>query len=291
MKPYHYPNGNKESGRKSKLGRKKSRPVPQDLGMPPGGADSHVHLDFPAFKGKIPQVLDRAKKSGVSTFGQVFLGPSAYLKGRDLFKPFPEVFYILGVHPHEASGFTPETCGDMAAAVKHDQRIRAIGETGFDFFYRHSSEEKQKNAFKAQLELAREMELPVVIHSREAEAETIKILKQTGFKNKKVLWHCFGQGLELGREILDQGWHISIPGSITFPKNALLREALAEIPPGRLLLETDCPFIAPEPYRGKRNEPAFMVFTALAAAEIMDMDAGDLWRQCGDNCRDFFGVN
>ena len=291
MKPYPYPTGNKVSGRKSKLGRKKIRPAPQDLNMPPGGADSHVHLDFPAYNEEIPQVLDRAKESGISTFGQVFLGPSAYLKGRDLFKPFPEVFFILGVHPHEASGFTSETRRDMAAAVKRDQRIRAIGETGLDFFYRHSSEEKQKSAFKAQLELARETELPVVIHSREAEAETLKILKESGFKDRRVLWHCFGKGIDLAREILDQGWHISIPGSVTYPKNARLREALAEIPPDKLLLETDCPFIAPEPYRGKQNEPALMVFTALAAAEVMGLDAGELWRQCGDNCRTFFGVN
>ncbi|WP_291319803.1 TatD family hydrolase [Desulfonatronospira sp.] len=272
------------------MGKKKNRPTPQEMALPPGGADSHAHLDFEALAGNLDQVLDRAEKCGVSTLGQVFLGPDAYLKGRELFSSRPEIFYILGVHPHEASTLDTETSAHIYSLARDDERIKAVGETGLDFFYNKSSPQEQRQAFKTQLELTRDLDLPVVIHSRDAAGETLEILKQMGFKGRKVLWHCFGQDLETALEILDHGWFISIPGSITFARNTRLREILREIPVDRLMLETDCPFIAPEPYRGKQNEPALLVFTAMEAARSKGMDAEELWTTCGDNCRSFFGV-
>ncbi len=273
------------------MSRNRTKPLPQDQGLPPGGADSHVHLDFPYFSGKLQETVDRARQSGIATMGQVFLGPKAYAQGKDLFQDIPEVFFILGVHPHEASGFTSGTREDIAAAAEQDPRIKALGEMGLDFFHMRSTPEEQKEAFAGQLELAREMDLPVVIHSRDAPRETMHILKNAGFENRRLLWHCFGQDAELAREILELGWHISVPGSVTFAKNTQIREAIARIPADRLLLETDCPFIAPEPYRGKKNEPALVVFTALEVARLKGMDPGDLWVQCGDNCRSFFDVH
>ena len=272
------------------MSKKKSRPLPQEMALPPGGADSHAHLDFKTLADNLDQVLDRAKKCGITTLGQVFLGPDAYLKGRELFSSQPDIFYILGVHPHEASVLDTETSAHIYSLARDDARIKAVGETGLDFFYNKSSPQEQRQAFKAQLELARDLDLPVVIHSRDAAEETLEILKQMKFRDRKVLWHCFGQDLETARQILDHGWFISIPGSITFARNTRLREVVKEIPVDRLLLETDCPFIAPEPYRGKQNEPALMVFTALEAARSKGMDAGELWMTCGDNCRSFFGV-
>ena len=272
------------------MGKNKNRPLPQEMALPPGGADSHAHLDFKTLAGNLDQVLDRAKKCGITTLGQVFLGPDAYLKGRELFSSQPGIFYILGVHPHEASTLDTETSGRLYSLARDDKRIKAVGETGLDFFYNKSSPQEQRQAFRTQLELARDLDLPAVIHSRDAAEETLEILKQMGFRDRKVLWHCFGQDLETARQILDHGWFISIPGSITFAKNTRLREIVREIPVDRLMLETDCPFIAPEPYRGKQNEPALMVFTALEAARSKGMDAGELWKTCGDNCRSFFGV-
>jgi len=273
------------------VGKKKTRPLPQELGLPSGGADSHVHLDFPAFAGKLEQTLEKAQKTGISNLGQVFLGAEAYRRGKGLFDPFPGVFFILGIHPHDASRYSQQDLEPVASAVQEDSRIKALGEMGLDYYYLHSTPAEQEKAFAAQLELALDLDLPVVIHSRNAEQETLKILLDKGFKERKVLWHCFGQDVSLAWEILDQGWYISVPGSITFPKNTLLREAVAKIPADRLLLETDCPFIAPEPYRGKQNEPSLLAFTALESARVRGMDPSLLWVQCGDNCRGFFGLD
>ncbi len=273
------------------MGKKKNRPLPQEMEMPPGGADSHAHLDFETFSGELDQVLDKARQCGVSTLGQVFLGPGAYAKGHEYFSAGTGVFFILGIHPHEASGLDTATAQKIYSLARSDPRIKAVGETGLDFYYNKSTPREQKKAFLTQLELARDLDLPVVIHSREAAVDTLQILKAMGLKDRKLLWHCFGQDLETAREILRNGWHISIPGSITFAGNSLLREVVKEIPIDRLLLETDCPFIAPEPYRGKKNEPALLVFTAMEAAHSKGMDPWELWQICGDNCRGLFGVS
>lgn len=272
------------------MARKKTRPLPRDLNLPPGGADSHVHLDMGGLAGSLDQVLARAESCGISHLGNVFLGPDAYKKGQALFKNHDQVFFILGTHPHDSGAFTTDTAEQITGLCRTDSRIKAMGETGLDFFYDYSPADLQKKAFRIQLEAAKQLDLPVVIHSRDAYPETVAILTDMGFKGRPVLWHCFGQGPEQAREIISFGWHISIPGSVTYKKNQSLRDAVKVIGPDRLLLETDCPFLAPEPYRGKENEPAFLGFTALKVAEIRNTDPAELWLQCGDNCRDFFNI-
>lgn len=283
-------NGTVAFERKNNMARKKSRPLPQDLRLQPGGADSHVHLDMGSLAHCVDQVLARAISCGISTLGNVFLGPGAYEQGEGLFKKHEQVFFILGAHPHEARAFIPDTAAAIIRAVKKDGRIKAVGEIGLDFFYDHSSPADQKKAFTAQLEAAKELDMPVVIHSRDAFRETVEILQDMGFKDRPVLWHCFGQGAEQAREIMSFGWHLSVPGSVTYKKNSLLREAVRIIDLDRLLIETDCPFLAPEPYRGKENEPSLLGFTAMKIAEIKCVDVNELWLKCGENCRSFFSA-
>ena len=138
--------------------------------------------------------------------------------------------------------------------------------------------------------MARELDLPVVIHSRQAEEDTVAVLLEMGFRDRPLLWHCFGGDAAMARTLLDNGWHISVPGPATYPKNVALREAVASIPPDRLMLETDCPYLSPQQYRGKRNEPAYLAFTCAGVAELRDEDPAETWAACGANTLRFFGV-
>jgi TatD DNase family protein len=267
------------------------RPDPAALGLPPGGVDSHAHLDLEHFAGDFAAVLARAAAAGVSRVGQVFLGPEAYRAGAGLFADRPEAFFILGIHPHDATTATVATLAEMEAACRADSRIRAVGEAGLDYFYDLSPRDVQRRALAAQAELARSLGLPLVIHCRDAAPDTLRILLDQGLSRRwPVLWHCFGGDADLAREIVGHGWHVSIPGPVSFAKSDALRAAVAEIPLERLLLETDCPYLAPEPWRGKRNEPAFLAFTARAAAQARGMDPAELWLATGRNAETFFGI-
>ena len=176
-------------------------------------------------------------------------------------------------------------------ALDQDQNIKAIGEIGLDFHWDRSPRDRQRSAFQAQLDLARDRNIPVVIHSREAEEETLDILLDMGFQDRPLLWHCFGGDSSLAEQILARGWMVSIPGTVTFPKSRALQEAVRGIPLQQMVLETDCPFLAPEPYRSKRNEPAYSVFTAQKIAEERQAPLTDIWEQTGQTAREFFGLD
>ena len=264
--------------------------APESLAMPLTGVDSHAHLDLHHFGGDIETVLERAKAAGVARIGNVFLSLEAWEKGRELFASRQEVFFLLGIHPTDAMLYSPQVRSGMVSAFAADSRLRAVGEIGLDFYWKDCPPEVQVTAFIDQLYLARDRNLPVVIHCRDAYEDTMRILREQGFHGYPLLWHCFGGTPEQARELVDAGWYISVPGPVTFPANAALREALAVIPRDRLLTETDSPYLAPMPYRGKRNEPAYTVFTVAAMADALEMDAAALWTQCGDNARRFFGI-
>ncbi len=264
---------------------------PESLDMPLTGADSHAHLDRRHYKDEeVEDVLARARAAGVATVGNVFLGAEAWENGRARFENHPEVFFLLGIHPTDAVQYSPGERAAMIRAFRQDGRLRAVGEIGLDFYWKDCPPATQIPVFIAQLHLAKELGKPVVIHCRDAYDETIAILRDEGFHGYPLLWHCFGGSGDQARYLVDAGWHVSIPGPVTFPANQALREALRAIPPDRLLSETDCPYLAPMPYRGKRNEPAYAVFTVSATAEALAMPARELWTLCGDNARRFFGV-
>ena len=159
-----------------------------------------------------------------------------------------------------------------------------------DFYWDDQPHDLQRNIFRAQLRLAKQLEKPVVIHSRDAADATIEILEEEECVGYPLLWHCFGADAVLAERIVGNGWYISVPGPVTFPKNEDLRAALHVIPSDRLLLETDCPYLTPAPYRGKRNEPAYLAFTAQCVAEQLGIPAETLWTRCGENAKRFFDL-
>lgn len=269
---------------------KQARIDPLTLALPLAGVDSHAHLDGKEFDADREAVLARAHAAGVAQVGNVFLGPGDFAARRTFFDAHPEVFFLLGIHPCDGQSCTPESLAAMRAAFEAEPRLRAVGEIGLDFHWPDCPRELQFQAFAAQLHLARELGRPVVIHCREAEDACLMTLEAEGFVGYPVLWHCFGLGPDLASRVLDRGWHISVPGPVTYKANEQLRRAVALIPSDRLLLETDAPYLAPLPWRGKRNEPALTVFTARAMAEARGQSPEELWRMCGDNARRFFGL-
>jgi TatD DNase family protein len=273
------------------MGHKKVQRIdPQSLALPPGGVDSHAHLDGPEFERDLPQVLERARAAGLSQIGCVFLKPEEFAERQGIFDERPEVFFLLGIHPCDGQRCTEQALETIRRAFARQTRLKAVGEIGLDYYWKDCPRELQIAAFIAQLHLARELDKPVALHCREAEEETFSILESQGFKGYPLLWHCFGGGLKQARRILSNGWHISIPGPLTYKSNEELRQAVAAIPADKLLLETDCPYLSPMPWRGTRNEPAYTVFTARAAALARRENVEELWQRCGDNARRFFGL-
>jgi TatD DNase family protein len=268
--------------------KKPDRPEPESLELPPVGVDSHAHLDLPDFDADREAILDRARACGVARTGNVFLGPAAYQNNRQLFDNRPEVFFLLGVHPGDAGQWSPEAEAGVRAAFAGDARLKALGEIGLDFYWDDHPRDLQEEVFRAQLRLALELGVPPVIHCRDAFADTLRVLKDEGFAGRKLLWHCFGGDELEARTLLDCGWHLSVPGPVSYAKNDALKRAVTMIPADRLLLETDCPYLTPEPWRGKRNHPALMGFTALALAHARRVPVEEIWAAAGDNARTFF---
>ena len=264
---------------------------PLTLALPPVGVDSHAHLDGQEFDADRDAVLERAHAAGIAQVGNVFLGPDDYHARRGLFDAHPNVFFIMGIHPCDGQNCTQNRLDAMRAAFAADARLKAVGEIGLDFYWPDCPREIQYQALRDQLALARAVQRPVVIHCREAEEETLMTLEAEGFAGYPLLWHCFGQGPEIARRILRNGWHISIPGPVTFPANDALRAALAVIPPDRLLAETDCPYLAPMPYRGKRNEPAYVGLVAAEIARIRGMAVEEVAEITTTNAKRVFGIS
>lgn len=270
------------------MSKKSSQPYFPPPQLPKTGVESHAHLDSRHFKDDLEDVLARAYSAGVERIGQVFLHPNAWREGRGLFDAHPGVFFLLGIHPTEAHDYNEKVRDDIKKAVAEDSRIRAIGEIGLDYYWKDCPPDVQKPVFAAQLELCRECDLPAVIHCRDATNDTLKMLIDMGMRDYPVLWHCFGGDKELALQIVDLGWHLSIPGPVTYPANSALREAVAAVPLERLLVETDCPYLSPVPLRGKRNEPANLGYTIAAMAEARGLSAEEMWTQCGNNAKFFF---
>ncbi|MEG2005063.1 MAG: TatD family hydrolase [Bilophila sp.] len=267
------------------------RPLPETLGLPCTGADSHAHLDSKGLIEDLSGVLERAQRAGVAHIGQVFLGPAAYHAFKDALAAYPWVFFLLGIHPCDAAECTPAVVDAMRTAFLEDTRLRAVGEIGLDLYWKDCPFAVQEAAFRVQLALARETKRPVVIHSRDAAAETLRILESEHFAGHPLLWHCFsGDAVAHLDRILANGWYVSIPGPVTYPSSQELRDVLVRIPADRLLVETDCPYLTPLPWRGKTNEPALVAFTAAAVAAARNEDLATLWTRCGENTLRFFAA-
>jgi TatD DNase family protein len=243
--------------------------------------DSHCHLADTAFKGDLPEVIGRAKEAGVERV-MCILGAadqeesSAATSVRRL---WPGIHVAVGVHPHQAGRFAgraEEAAGVVNAAVEAEA-ASAIGEIGLDYHYDFSPPDAQQAVFSAQVSLARTLGLPIVIHTREATDDTFRILRDVGESQVRGVFHCFTGDVAMARTALDLGFHISIAGIVTFPRSAEIREVAAFVPADRLLIETDAPYLAPVPHRGKRNEPAFVARVLEGVAALRGV-AGEALR-------------
>ena len=254
------------------------------------GVDTHAHLNMAPLKRDIDGTVARAGQAGLDRIGNVFLSPRQYRSDSQAFEHLPQVFFILGIHPHGADAEDERSISELRSALQSDSRIRALGEIGLDFNRQLGSMQGQRERFRQQLEVARELDRPVVIHSRDAEEETMETLLEMGFRDRPLLWHCFGLDAAFASRIMDCGWTISVPGMLTFKKADALRRAVSTIPLERLVLETDCPFLAPEPYRGKTNEPSLLPLIAGEAARLHGLETEAVLRATGETARRFFGL-
>ncbi len=264
--------------------------IAASLGLEPCGVDSHAHLDAEHFHADRDAVIARAKACGLSHIVNIFMEPQKFSEQAVYFNSHPEVIFALGIHPCEAMHCTEENLALMEELFLQEKRLKALGEIGLDFYWDDCPKDVQLEAFVQLLQLARKLQKPVIIHSRDATEETIAVLEKEDFKDYPLLWHCFGGNSKDVKRILYNGWYVSVPGPVSYPKNEALREAVEKIPLDKIMLETDAPYLTPQEWRGKRNEPAYTVCTVQAMAKAMNIEASELWRICGDNARKFFGI-
>ncbi len=230
--------------------------------------DSHCHIDMPQFDADRDEVVARARAAGIAEMlivGEVGEGDELQRSLRVAEKHgLPAT---AGVHPHQARLAEAATYDEIRGLARED-RIVAVGEIGLDFHYDYSPRETQREVFRQQIRLARDVGLPIVVHTREADDETAAILEDEGARETGGVIHCFTGGLELALRALDLGLHISFSGILAFPKSEVIQQVARDVPEDRLLIETDAPFLAPPPHRGKRNEPAFVVEVARKLAAL-----------------------
>ena len=257
--------------------------------------DSHAHIDGEEFDGDRDEVLERARAAGVRAILNVGTGdPRAgnFERAVAVAEEYAGVYAAVGVHPHDAKLYDDEAERRLLSLVRGSRRVVAWGEVGLDYHYDHSPRDVQREVFARQLRVAREEGLPVVIHSRAADEETVEILRaeSSGGRLRGVM-HCFGGGLRMAEDVLALGFMISFAGNVTFKKADALREVALRVPSDRLLVETDCPYLTPVPFRGRRNEPARVVETAKFLAELRGTSAEELGRTTAENFARFFGLD
>ncbi len=240
--------------------------------------DSHAHLDFPQFKNDLPQVLDRARQEGVVAVLNAGTDENGSARSVELSKKFPQVGASVGVHPHGAAKVSSNWF-EKLELLAAEETVLAIGETGLDFYRNLSPRETQEQVFREHLRLACRVEKPVIIHSREAHPETLQILKEERLPSCGGVMHCFSGDRSQVEAFLDLGFYISLAGPLTYPRSHALRDLLNYIPPERLLLETDAPYLAPQAYRSKRNEPAYVRLIYERAALALGWDLEQLAEQ------------
>ena len=245
--------------------------------------DSHSHISMRQFDKDRDRVVERARGAGVVAIIDVGLDLESSRGAIDLSERYPDVFAAVGIHPHSASQMKDDDVDGLAEMAQHP-KVVAIGETGLDFYRNRSPREDQIVAFKKQLALARQLGLPVIIHSRQANDEVMEILTDWagGSEGPLGVLHCFSGSGELARRYIEMGFLLSIAGPVTYAKSAAV-EAARELPLDRLLIETDCPFLTPEPYRGKRNEPSYVSLVAERIAEVRGESADVVAQRTSEN--------
>ena len=245
--------------------------------------DSHCHLDFPDFASELDAVVTRARQHGIGCIVTISTRVKRHSELIAIVDRFPDVYCSVGTHPHHAQEEPDIGTDDLVERTQHP-KVVAIGEAGLDYHYQHSSRDLQERGFRAHIAAARETKLPLVIHAREADADVAQILtEETGKGAFPAVLHCFTGGRDLALAAIDLGLFISFTGILTFKNSQNLRDIAKELPADRILLETDAPYLAPGRYRGKRNEPAFVVETAKVLAEVRGVSPEEIATQTTEN--------
>ena len=244
--------------------------------------DSHCHLNYPELA-DTAAIIARAKAAGVELMQTISTQRSDFPQVKKLAENHPEIYCSIGVHPHEAAPHEDITEGELLQAANHP-RVIGIGETGLDYYYEHSPREVQKELFRRHIRAGRALDVPVIVHSRDADEDTVRILQEEHEKGAfRFLIHCFSSTEYLSNKSIEIGGYISFSGILTFKKSQSLRDIAASLPSERILVETDAPYLAPEPYRGKPCEPAYTRFTAQKLTEIRGISMQDIERITTEN--------
>ena len=249
--------------------------------------DSHCHLDHEPLISNLDNVIQRSKAVGVKKILTISTSIESFSRVKEIVKKDDMIYGTIGIHPHEAN----KNIVDIEFFIKNlreNKKIIGIGETGLDFYYDNSDREKQIDSFKVHIEAALENNIPLIVHSRNAEEKTFEILNRYKDKNLKILMHCFTGSEKFAKELLNLNTYFSASGIITFKNSEELQKTFKSLPLNRILIETDSPFLAPVPYRGKKNEPSFIKFTAKKLAELHNIDISELISQTTNNFNRLF---
>ena len=252
--------------------------------------DSHAHLGMPQFDRNRDEMIRRAIDEEVELIFTVGTDIRDCRKAIEIAKGNELVFAIIGIHPHNAKEVNEGTYSDLRT-LSQDGKVKAIGEIGLDLFRNLSPRDVQIARFRQQIHLAKELDLPIVVHARDAQKEVLTILGEEEAREIGGVFHCFSGGYDMAKSCMDLGFFISIPGTITFKNSSDLREVIKKIPLDRILVETDCPFLTPMPFRGKRNEPAYVKFTALKLAEVKGLPFDEVARITSNNAKRAFRLD
>jgi TatD DNase family protein len=251
--------------------------------------DSHAHLDFDKFNKDRDEVIERAKNNGIVNIINVGSNLASSHRSLQLSQKYEMIYAVVGIHPHEAKHLDKDALKVLKDLSKADKVI-GIGEIGLDFHYDNSPRDVQRDAFRKQLRLAKEVNLPVVVHSRDADDDTIKILKEEKMNNHNVLLHSYTGGKELAEKALEMGFYFGAGGIVTFNSASELKKIIQKTPLTRILLETDSPYLAPEPHRGKRNEPFYVKEVAKFVASLKNTNLESVAEITKENTERFFNI-
>jgi TatD DNase family protein len=251
--------------------------------------DTHTHLDDARYDDDREAVIARAREAGVETFLTIGCDLTTSRSAVALADRYPFVYASIGVHPHEVKHIEDEWYDEFRRLAKNEN-VLAYGEIGLDYHYNHSPPKEQRDRFREQIQVARELKLPMIIHTRETQEDTIAILKEEKASEIGGVFHCFSGDAWLAKDALDLGFYLSFSGILTFQNATALREIAKNTPLDRLLIETDCPYLTPVPYRGKRNEPAYVSQVAKQLALLYERSLDEIAERTSENARRLFKI-
>lgn len=251
--------------------------------------DTHTHLNVEQFKDEIPEVIERAKELGVTEMAVVGFDTPTIDKSLELSQMYKDIYSIIGWHPTEAGSYTKEIETRLQYQLE-EEKVVALGEIGLDYYWMEDPKEVQDKIFRRQIAIAKEMNLPISIHTRDAMEDTYKILKEENIHNIGGIMHSFSGNGEWAKRFLDLGMHISFSGVLTFKKAFEVHEAAGIVPMDKLLVETDAPYLAPMPYRGKRNEPGYTRYVVERMAEIRELPVEQVAEITRNNAHRLFRI-